>query len=376
MALKDIPFYGGWNERGQQHQQEDAQKMQQASGLMGLIQAAQKQQARQAAAQKAAQYEAASAALPADATEDQVLKATMPFMTADKRGEAIISSRDRQTRLAEAKALREDNMMRHLLAIDQRAEAERIRSEDRNLAAADREAASLRHDNLQRMSLQLQDSARREGLELRREMAANRPERAPTMRDIVDPTNPAQMITVDVGKYKGGSVGSEGVLGIAGKEPSAAKRDEKAESGKDLLKSELDALRMSFDFLNQKKAIPSSERGGMSNAAASVQASGVGQLAGKVFGTQEQDARNRIQSARLRIMNAIKNATGMSAQQMNSNVELQTWLSSLTDPSKSYESNIQVIDDISSAFLKPKKDATPATPTAPSALDALLEKYK
>ena len=36
MALKDIPFYGGWNERGQQHQQEDAQKMKQAAGLMNL----------------------------------------------------------------------------------------------------------------------------------------------------------------------------------------------------------------------------------------------------------------------------------------------------------------------------------------------------
>jgi len=127
---------------------------------------------------------------------------------------------------------------------------------------------------------------------------------------------------------------------------------EKVAEGKQLLSTELDNLREDYKTLNESRAIPSSERGTASNVASWMQSSGAGQLLGRMGGTKEQDARNRIQSARLRVMNAIKNATGMSAQQLNSNVELQTWLSALTDPSKSYESNIGIIDAIDTVFVR------------------------
>ena len=42
---------------------------------------------------------------------------------------------------------------------------------------------------------------------------------APTITQIVDPTNPSQMITVDARRYQGGGVGSAGVIGVGGKEP-------------------------------------------------------------------------------------------------------------------------------------------------------------
>ena len=42
---------------------------------------------------------------------------------------------------------------------------------------------------------------------------------APTITQIVDPTNPKQMIAVDARRYQGGGVGSPGVIGVGGKEP-------------------------------------------------------------------------------------------------------------------------------------------------------------
>ena len=58
----------------------------------------------------------------------------------------------------------------------------------------------------------------------------------------------------------------------------------------------------------------------------------------------------------------------MSAQQLNSNVELQTMLKSISDPGQSYQSAIRIIDDIEDAYVKGKgmkKRGAPApTPAA------------
>jgi len=41
----------------------------------------------------------------------------------------------------------------------------------------------------------------------------------------------------------------------------------------------------------------------------------------------------------------------MSAQQLNSNVELHTMLKSISDPGQSYQSAIRIIDDIEKAYV-------------------------
>lgn len=45
---------------------------------------------------------------------------------------------------------------------------------------------------------------------------------APSITQIQDPTNASQMITIDAKTYKGGGVGSPGVIGLAGKTPGSA----------------------------------------------------------------------------------------------------------------------------------------------------------
>ena len=73
----------------------------------------------------------------------------------------------------------------------------------------------------------------------------------------------------------------------------------------------------------------------------------------------------------------------MSAQQLNSNVELQTMLKSISDPGQSVQAALRIIGDIEDAYVKgdgkmPKRGAAGAAPAAVGApnIDALLNKYK
>lgn len=203
---------------------------------------------------------------------------------------------------------------------------------------------------------------------------------APAITSIVDPTNPNQMISIDARRYQGGGAGSPGVIGVAGKEPGAALRTNKIEAGKTQLADDLDNLRAAFQTLDEMRAIPSTERNVVSNLMSATAASGLGQALGRAGGSPEQVERDVINSARMRLVNSIKNATGMSAQQLNSNVELQTMLRSISDPGQSVEAALRIIDDIDNAYVKggtlPKRGKAPAAaPVAPN-IDALLKKYE
>jgi hypothetical protein len=202
---------------------------------------------------------------------------------------------------------------------------------------------------------------------------------APTITTIVDPTNPNQMITIDARRYQSGGAGSPGVIGVAGKEPSAALRTNKVEAGKTQLADDLDNLRASFQALDKMRSIPSTERNALSNVASGIAATGIGQKTGQLFGTEAQVERDVINSARSRLVNSIKNATGMSAQQLNSNVELQTMLKSISDPGQSVQAALRIIDDIENAYVKGdgmlSKRNKPGAAVSPD-IDALLKKYE
>jgi len=199
---------------------------------------------------------------------------------------------------------------------------------------------------------------------------------APTITTIVNPLNPNEMITIDARRYQGGGAGSPGVIGVAGKEPGAALRQSKTETGKTQLADDLDNLRSSFAELDRLRAIPSTGRGVVSNLMSAAQSSGVGQALGRAGGTPEQVERDVINSARLRLVSSIKNATGMSSKSLDSNVELQTMLRSLSDPSQSVDAALRIIDDIENAYVKGdgkmlKRGAPAAAAPAAAAAGAL-----
>jgi hypothetical protein len=203
---------------------------------------------------------------------------------------------------------------------------------------------------------------------------------APVLTEIRNPKNPDELLRIDARTGQ--------VIGVSGKEPKAVEREAKAAAGKNELASELDNIRIAYDNLNKMRAIPSTGRNVLSNIAAGTAASGVGQTLGRLAGTPEQTERDVIKSGRLRLVNAIKNATGMSAQQLNSNVELKNMLDSVTDPSQSIETVNRILDQIQETYLTGAapsmgRPAAPAVakPAAPAAgrgkpsVDDLLKKY-
>jgi len=114
-------------------------------------------------------------------------------------------------------------------------------------------------------------------------------------------------------------------------------------------------------------AMTDPSRNVVSNVGSWVRSSPVGQIAGSAGGTPEQSVRDNIKNARGVLLQAIKEATGMSAQQMNSNVELQLWLNTVTDPTQSYKTVTDTLANLDKVLAKsPANRASgPVKPPAP-----------
>lgn len=177
-----------------------------------------------------------------------------------------------------------------------------------------------------------------------------RAEPAPVVKDIIDPSDPKRLISIDVRRYRGGSLGADGVIGVAGREPTAQKKSEQMDVGRAEIDRDVMTLKTALDQLNTGGGITSTERGVPGNVAAFVANTGVGQTLGQMGGTQNQKARDVISQARPLLLRSIMQATGMSAKNLDSNAELKLWLSVATDPSKGYEANLQALNNIASKY--------------------------
>jgi hypothetical protein len=97
---------------------------------------------------------------------------------------------------------------------------------------------------------------------------------------------------------------------------------------------------------------------------AGLASSGLGQATGRLFGTQAQSQRNSIVQTRPLLVQAIKTATGMSAKQMDSNVELKMMLATATDPQLDIESNRRALANLARLY----GTGSGAAPTAAPAI--------
>ena len=205
-----------------------------------------------------------------------------------------------------------------------------------------------------------------------------RAEPAPVVKDIIDPSDPKRLISIDVRKYRGGTLGAEGVIGIAGREPTAQKKSELLDVGRQEIDRDVITLKNALDSLKSGGGITSTSKGVPSNVMAWTANTGVGQTLGQMGGTQNQKARDVISQARPLLLRSIMQATGMSAKNLASNAELKLWLSTATDPTKGYEANIEALNNIAEkygtgGFIPTEKSkpiggmpAPTAAPTAPS----------
>lgn len=214
------------------------------------------------------------------------------------------------------------------------------------------------------------------GLEQRRvELAergggdANAP--APSMTEIVDPANPKRMLRIDARRYQGGSVGSPGVIGVSGKEPTAAAKELQSDEGREQVDAQVANLKDIYRQLHEGGGITDPEKGAIANVVAGVSSSGPGQAAGRLVGTRNQSLRNQIAQARPLLLQAIKNATGMSAKQMDSNVELKMYLAAATDPTLDIDANLAALDNLSKLYGIGSVVGAPST-SAPEGVDPAL----
>jgi hypothetical protein len=162
------------------------------------------------------------------------------------------------------------------------------------------------------------------------------------------------------------------VASLKGPSPAVLKAQEKAAQvaeGKETLGDILSTAQTLVKDLKDTGGMSSTSAGALSNLITSAQTGTSGQFLGGVFGTEAQSKRDQLKSVRLQLLNAIKQATGMSAQQLNSNVELQTYLKSLGSEGMTAEANLAIIDNLSKTYLgkgmappdKPKPGATPSS---------------
>ena len=146
-----------------------------------------------------------------------------------------------------------------------------------------------------------------------------------------------------------------------------AEEDRLKTKGKKLFSSVLNDLRNDYQKLNRMKAIPSIERGGFENVGDYIGASRVGRMAQSAVGARASVPLNTISNSKLTLFNALKEATGLTSTQLNSNVELMTYLDSLADPTQGFESAMETIRRLENLYGVPAANAASAPAAAPRA---------
>ena len=153
----------------------------------------------------------------------------------------------------------------------------------------------------------------------------------------------ANMIRFEIAK-----MGAAAKTGAA--EVKKSETAQKKEEGRGTVDSMVTSLLDYYDQLSKSGGITDPSKGAISNIGAGVASSSAGQAMGKLLGTKDQSIRNSIEQQRPLLLQAIKEATGMSAKQMDSNVELKMYLAAATDPKLDIQANIDALNNLSKLY--------------------------
>jgi hypothetical protein len=165
----------------------------------------------------------------------------------------------------------------------------------------------------------------------------------------------------------------------ANAEAETAKKVAEKLPGRKQVSTLIKKVRAAYEALDKAEAIPSESRGGFANAMDYFASSTLGREAQKMVGTKSSKYLSEIINSRKLLATAIKNATGMSAQEMNSNVELQLTLDALTDPTQGIEAARTTLNTLEELYGAPTTTsaaprAAPKTPVIPDAAKQMLRK--
>lgn len=175
-----------------------------------------------------------------------------------------------------------------------------------------------------------------------------------------------------------GAAGRESAAEAAAKAAAVARANATAETekkaaeklpGRKQVSTLVGKVRAAYEALDKAEAIPSENRGGFANAMDYFASSSLGREAQKMVGTKTSKYLSEIINSRKLLATAIKNATGMSAQEMNSNTELQLMMDALTDPTQGIEAARATLDTIEELYGVPASaPAARKTPTSKAGL--------
>lgn len=151
------------------------------------------------------------------------------------------------------------------------------------------------------------------------------------------------------------------------------RENRRKQEGRENIEKVLEDMKASYQRLEELRGIPSERRGAAANIPAYLGATPPGQEISKALATPSQSQRNALQASGRQLLTAIKAATGMSAQEMNSNVELQQLMAAISSPTQSIESVREILTRISRNYglgrlefgapAETPAAAAPATPT-------------
>jgi hypothetical protein len=185
-------------------------------------------------------------------------------------------------------------------------------------------------------------------------------QRAAQFQQTAEAAKTAKEAQLEIAK---GNQAIQGMMANFKMEEVQAKKQEKADvksEAKKQLSDVVSQLKNSYDQLYEGGGITSTTSGARENIGAKMGTSGVGQFMGSALGTKNQEQRQTIEQTRPLLLNLIKEATGMSASQMNSNAEMQMYLKAATDPKLSYEANVTALRNLDKTFgLGLLKDISP-----------------
>jgi hypothetical protein len=238
---------------------------------------------------------------------------------------------------------------------------------------AKQEAAALAHQ--QRMEQLAATNASREQMareqqEFRAQMASDARAHQQSMAQLSASLRPEKNVTVLGPNGEAITLPQSQAQGLPLYNPQAAsslQKDKTKKQAKEQLSSVVQQLNTSYDALEKGGGITSTQGGMVGNLMARSAASGVGQALGGALGTENQRQRQEIAQTRPLLMNLIKEATGMSAQQMNSNAEMQLYLQAATDPTLTVEANRSALANLDRLFglgLAVRPDAPKPSPVS------------
>ena len=131
----------------------------------------------------------------------------------------------------------------------------------------------------------------------------------------------------------------------------AGKKAEGAvDAGRNEVNTQVATLRDYYRQLSGLGGITDVTKTPLENLQAAAASSPIGQAVGRGLGTEAQSIRNKIKQQRPLLLQAVKRATGMTAKQMDSNVELQLYLSAATDPTLDLQANLSALDNLDKLY--------------------------